>query len=122
MTIFFNTDSALVGASKFISKSVSKNTYFFKKKTTLFPLLPLSKYCGKIVKEINLRQGQDFRLSEMARGFDLAFSLGLILGKLYFEMKEVNFTKDIQADDLYLFLKWSVIIHLFKDSHGKTLW
>lgn len=120
MTIFFNTDSALVGASKFISKSVSIIHTSFKKSNT-FPL-PLSKYCGKIVKEINLRQGQDFRLSEMARGFDLAFSLGLILGKLYFEMKEVNFTKDIQADDLYLFLKWSVIIHLFKDSHGKTLW
>lgn len=61
----------------------------------------------------------------MARRFDLAFSLltmGLILGKLHFEMKEANFTKDTQADNLYFFIKWSVIIHLFKDSHGKTLW
>lgn len=50
----------------------------------------------------------------MSKGFDIAFSLlitGLILGKLHFEMKGVNFTKESYVDELYLFMKLFVVIY-----------
>lgn len=57
----------------------------------------------------------------MSKGFDIAFSLlitGLILGKLHFEMKGVNFTKESYVD---VFIHEVVRGHLLKDNHGKAL-